>query len=347
MKAVSRTPPSYLQVDAFLTGFVAACALGTALRTGVIDTLLRLQPVARKSLADHLGGEQDGLDLLLDLLAANSVVQETPAGVELTPSFQSVLPYRDLLEAKIDFATLAAPDILEHFPALINDPAGFQRASRIFRLFNYQHCFDPTPENLRRTRAWMRFTTVLTRYEAQACLAVHSFDRYGRLLDIGGNSGEFALQLCRACPRLEAVVFDLPLVCAVGREHVAPAPEAGRIRFVAGSALTDPLPGDFDLVTFKSMLHDWPEAEAKRLLTRASQALTPGGTILIYERGPFRVPTAGVPFSLLPMLLFFRSFRPPSFYEEHLRNIGFPVVETQWLNLELPFFLVTAKLGGW
>ena len=113
------------------------------------------------------------------------------------------------------------------------------------------------------------------------------------MLDIGGNSGEFALQVCRRHGRLRASVLDLPLVCDIGGEHLAPEPEAKRISFIKRNAFADPLPETFDLISFKSMLHDWPEKDALLLIGKAARALAPGGALLIFERGriPYRPET--------------------------------------------------------
>jgi SAM-dependent methyltransferase len=333
----------FLGVDEFLRGWCEAQALRTALDLKLIDFLERAGTATAPRLEQELNCDARGVRLLLDLLAANHVVAEEGGRICLTPRFLSALRYRDLLEAKLDFAHHAALDVLESFTPLVKGPDDFAARSRIFELFSYQHSLTRAPENERRARAWVRFTTVLTRYEAQACLGQHSFAAHRRVLDIGGNSGEFALQLCKAHPRLEAVVLDLPVICDVGREHVAAHAEAGRITFHAGNALTDPLPTGFDLVTFKSMLHDWPDAEARRLLTRASQTLAPGGTLLIFERGP--LPRTVPPYSLLPMLPFFRSFRNPEFYQRHLEAIGFQV-DVSWIELDMPFFVVTGRLAS-
>jgi SAM-dependent methyltransferase len=166
------------------------------------------------------------------------------------------------------------------------------------------------------------------------------------MLDVGGNSGEFVLQACKRYSGLRGTVFDLPLVCDLGREHVARQPESGRITFVKGNALTDPLPTGFDLVAFKSMLHDWPEREAGGLLERAGRALNPGGTLLVFERGPIEVRGATLPYSMLPMLLFFRAFRPPAFYATRFQALGLTRIEVQTFRLEMPFFLVTGCLAG-
>lgn len=335
------TDTEYLCIDDFLRTLVDARALRSALDIGLIDQLQAGATDADR-LEKSLGCDSAGLGLLLDLLAGNRVVDLGP--VRLTDSFRAAVRFRDLLEAKLDFANFVAPDFLNSFTLLLTEPRRFQERTALFDLFDYRRCLDVTPENLDRTRRWMRFTTCLTRYEAPVCIARHDFAAHQRVLDIGGNSGEFALQICKRHPAVSATVFDLPVVCAVGREHVAKEPEAPRIAFMPGNALGDPLPTGFDLVLFKSMLHDWPDLEAKRLQTRASNCLKPGGTLLIFERGPLQ-PAQSVPYSLLPMLLFFRSFRASSFYEEHLTTLGFREVTTQVIQLDMPFWLITARLG--
>src|SRR5688572_8220455 len=196
----------FLAVDDFLRDLVGARALATALESGLIDALVA-GPRSPAELASSLRFDPRGLSLELDLLRANRVLErrsdeQRSDGVALTAAFEAALLYRDLLEAKLDFANLVAPDVFERFTALVNDPAGFQRDSRIFTLFGYQHSLEHNPENYRRTQAWVRFTTALTRYEAQACLHHHDFSRARRMLDVGGNSGEFVLQICRAHPDL-------------------------------------------------------------------------------------------------------------------------------------------------
>lgn len=347
---MSHAPFAYLCVDSFLNSLVAVRAIKTAFELRLLDRLQE-QSFTTNQLAEHLAIERRGLALLLELLRANRVVDLKPvlpaaAGplVELTQDFRRALNFRDLLEAKIDFANHVAPDVLDHFTELIANPALFMRRARLFDLFDYGRCIDPTPENLASTRQWMRLTTCLTRYEAKACFAQHDFGRYRRMLDIGGNSGEFALQACKKHAHLEATIFDLPVVCAIGREHVRAEPEAGRIRFQEGDALTDPLPSGFDVITFKSVLHDWPDANAKHLITRASNALGPGGTMLIFERGPLDVSASTLHFGMIPMLLLFRSFRAPTLYQEQLAIAGLREIQTQVIELEMPFFLVTGKL---
>jgi hypothetical protein len=332
----------YLSVDDFLKTFVDARALKSALELSLIDYLHAQGSATLAGLTSLTGCDRLGLQTLLVLLRANRVVEERGEAVRLSEPFLQALRYRDLLEAKLDFANLAAADFFAHFTSLLVDPGRFVREAHLFRLFDYGRCFDPSPENREWTRRWMRFTTALTRYEAQVCLKYYDFGSHRRLLDIGGNSGEFVLRVCKKHPAIRATVLDLPTVCAIGEEHVRHEPEADRITFLKGNALYDPIPAGFDLIVFKSFLHDWPEAQVRWFLARANQSLAPGGTILIFERGPLEIGETPLMYSLVPMLLFFRSFRSPRIYQVELQAAGY-AVGVQHVTLDMPFQLVTAQ----
>jgi hypothetical protein len=332
----------YLVVDEFLRTLIEARALETAMELGLVERLLAGPGMG----IDEVGRAQAGVQFLLQLLRAGGVVQQRGDRLQLTGRFQMALRYRDLLEAKLEFARIVTADLLERFPDLVVDPDRFMRNSRLLELFDYSRCFEPTEQNLRHTRRWMRLTTALTRYEAGVMLGLHDFSSHVRMLDIGGNSGELALRICQAHPGIRATVADLPVVCRIGQEHVREHLESGRIAFHPGDALADQLPGGFDIVTFKSILHDWPEEAARRFLGRAGECLAPGGMVLIFERGPIVIGEAPPPYSLLPILLFFRSFRGPALYVQCLEELGYLEVQVRPVQLETPFFMVAGRKRG-
>jgi SAM-dependent methyltransferase len=330
-------------VDSFLRTLVDARALKTAFEVGLVDLLAegRSSPVG--TIEKALGLDAAGAQFLLSLLAANHVVQERDGAVELDERFVAALRYRDLMETKLDFAGFTMNDFADFFTVLIKDPRSFAGQARLFELFDYRRCLQFSVENYERTRGWMRLTSTLTRYEARACMQLCDFSGYRRMLDVGGNSGEFLLQVARRHTSLHGTVFDLPLVCEIGMEHLLPEQEHARITFIKGDIRNDVLPRGYDLVAFKSMLHDWPIEDAHRFLAKASRALEPGGTLLIFERGPLDLRGGVPPFSMLPILLFFRSYRSPSGYTKHLEALGFQDIECREIELDTPFFLITAR----
>jgi SAM-dependent methyltransferase len=337
--------PEFLVVDEFIATMVGARALKSAFELGLVDRLLESRSGSVEALGRALGVDAPGLRLLLDLLGASGVVEERGGDVRLGKRFLDALRYRDLLETKLDFAGFSINDFADLFTALLKEPRGFTARARMFQLFDYRRCLEPSRENYTQVRAWMRVTSTLTRYEASACLELYDFGGHRRALDVGGNSGEFLLQLCRRHARLAGTVFDLPLVCDIGMEHLLAEPEASRVGFIKGDLRNDPLPSGYDLISFKSMLHDWPTEDAERFLAKAVQALSPGGTLLIFERSPLQLREAAVPFSLIPTLLFFRSYRPPAQYAAWLEALGMRELVLREVQLDTAFFVLSAKKG--
>jgi SAM-dependent methyltransferase len=332
----------HMRVGPFLENMVQARALGSAFELGFVDYLNHRCECVFSEIKEQLECDEAGLELLLSLLQANQVIVRHGEMIRLSPEFVKALPYSDFMRAKIEFSNLVMRDFGDLFTLLIKSPEQFFQHSRIIDFFGYNLCYDAIPDNVARTKQWMSITTSLTRYESLACLACHDFSDRDKMLDIGGNSGEFSLQVCRQNPQIKTTVFDLPVVCDIGREYMDTQTEGNRVSFIKGSAFNDPLPDGFDLISFKSMLHDWPEDLAIQLMEKAGQALEPGGQLLIFERAPVDTSKVEWPYGDLPFLLFFRSFRKPEVYTEPLRNMGFKDITIQKIDLEMTFFLITA-----
>lgn len=339
--------PDFPRVDRFLESEAAAHALSFAFASGLIDRLARRSDIAAAVLADEFRLAPPQLACLTGLLVGAGIAAEPePGRIRLSEAFRAVLPCRDLIEAKLAFAAAASEDLRRHFPAFVADLPAFMAASRTFELFRYDRCFEITPENLEATRRWVGYTTCLTRYEAGPCLNRIEPASHRRLLDLGGNSGEFAAQACRRAPALAATVFDLPVVCALGRENLADRPEGARVAFRAGDMRRDPLPEGHDLVTLKSVLHDWPAEAARALLERAAQALAPGGRLVIYERAPMDLRARPPGYVQSADLVFQPFFREADLYTETLETLGFVAVSVRRIALETPFHLIEARKPG-
>jgi SAM-dependent methyltransferase len=114
------------------------------------------------------------------------------------------------------------------------------------------------------------------------------FDSRRRWLDIGGGDGTVAGTLLRLDPRLSCDVFNLPAVAPLVAARAAASELKGRLGFVGGDFLAEPLPGGYEVLSFVRVLHDWPADVARTLLEKAWRALSPGGRLVICEE--FRTP---------------------------------------------------------
>jgi len=337
----------FLSVNAFLGSEMDARAIKSALELGLIDALFveGARSLATLSVARRV--HPRGLALLVDMLEVNGVVGRNGDIVELTPEFRAAFRFRDLLESRIAFADLVWPDIHNLFTPLLNDLPQFMARSKVFDLFRYDRCIEVTEANLAATRAWTKFTTCLTKYEAGALLDEVDLTGVRDHIDLGGNTGEFALRVCQRRAELSATVVDLPVVCELGRRHIqafATPDEAARIAFFPTDMRVGALPKAADLVSFKSVLHDWPDDDASHLLERARGLTRPGGRILIFERAPIDVRGRRIPYVMAPDLVFLHFLRPADLYVGKLAELGFVEIEHRRLELDIGFHLVTARL---
>jgi hypothetical protein len=114
----------------------------------------------------------------------------------------------------------------------------------------------------------------------------HVFEsRPARLLDVGGNTGKWALQCCRHDPQVQVTILDLPGQLAVAFENAAAAGLAHRI---AGQTIDfrdagAPLPAGFDVIWMSQFLDCFGEEEVISILRRAAAVMTPRTQLFILE----------------------------------------------------------------
>lgn len=111
-----------------------------------------------------------------------------------------------------------------------------------------------------------------------------AFDWSGRktVVDVGGARGNLAAALVKAHSHLTATVFDLPPVEAAFRDHIDELGLADRITFRGGDFFADPLP-TADVIVFGHVLEDWSPERRQQLISKAYEALRPGGVVLVYD----------------------------------------------------------------
>ncbi|QGM98635.1 acetylserotonin O-methyltransferase [Methylocystis parvus OBBP] len=105
---------------------------------------------------------------------------------------------------------------------------------------------------------------------------------YNSFVDVGAAQGMVPVTLARAHPHLVGVGFDLPQVQPIFDEFVAANGLAARISFRAGDFFADPLP-QADVIIMGHILHDWDLDQKRLLLSKAYDALPPGGALIVYE----------------------------------------------------------------
>ncbi|MDR2198645.1 MAG: methyltransferase domain-containing protein [Deltaproteobacteria bacterium] len=147
---------------------------------------------------------------------------------------------------------------------------------------------EPSPEEIKDLEASRHRHFILGMYsvavlQARTVTAALDLKGHKRLLDLGGGPGTYAAYFCAANPGLKAVVFDRPPSEAVALEILDRLGVRDRVSFQGGDFLSDPIPGDFDVVWMSQVIHGENPENAALLVKRGVEALRPGGEILIQE----------------------------------------------------------------
>ena len=121
------------------------------------------------------------------------------------------------------------------------------------------------------------------RERASSVVKAVGTDGIRSMLDLGGGSGAYSIAFAKASPSLRSMVFDLPEVTKIAKEHIAKAGLSDRISLRAGEMLSDPLGEGYDLVLLSAISHMFPPEQNQALYKRAHQALAPGGRIVIQD----------------------------------------------------------------
>jgi len=101
------------------------------------------------------------------------------------------------------------------------------------------------------------------------------------VLDVGGANAQLSRSLSARHAHLSFVSFDLPAVSPIAQREVSKA-GATRIEVVSGDFFTDALPRA-DVVVMGNILHDWNEADKKKLIQKAYDSLPAGGALIAIE----------------------------------------------------------------
>lgn len=103
------------------------------------------------------------------------------------------------------------------------------------------------------------------------------------LVDVGGGTGIYAIEMVKRFPQLSAIVIDRPQVLKVADEFVREHNVSDWVELRAGDMFTGELPPDADAILLSNILHDWDEPECETLVKRCADALPTGGRVLIHD----------------------------------------------------------------
>ena len=172
------------------------------------------------------------------------------------------------------------------------------------------------------------------------------------LLDIGGNTGKWALQCFQYDPEVNITILDLPGNVETAKNQLEQNGFGNRIKFNVGNVLDDnhSFPTGFDAIWMSQFLDCFSESQIMAILNKCRLSLAPGGFVYILELLWDRQRFKAAAFSLIQTSLYFTAMANGNsqmyFSENMIRCIeqsGFEIVD-QKDQIGVGHTLLTCKL---
>jgi hypothetical protein len=117
---------------------------------------------------------------------------------------------------------------------------------------------------------------------APAVVAAGQFERYGTLADLGGGRGTLLAAILAAHPGLRGILVDLPRALEGAADVLRAAGADDRCEVVPGDFFAA-VPGGADAYLLKSVIHDWDDERAAKILANVRAAMSPAAALLLVE----------------------------------------------------------------
>ena len=254
---------------------------------------------------------------LMVKLGVFSVLSETSEGLTLTQIAEatklSAYAVQILLEASLSIGT-----VIVHNDRFLLTKAGWfllrDKTTQVNMDFVQEVCYlglnhleealiEGKPAGLKVFGSWPTIYEGLSELPAEAQQKWFAFDHYysdysftdalnlifeeevHTLLDVGGNTGRFALRCVDFNPKVQVTIMDLPQQLSLMQEHIKGKKGADRIYAYPANLLDPavPFPTGFDVIWMSQFLDCFSPEEVTSILKRAAAAMTADSRLYILE----------------------------------------------------------------
>ncbi|MGD8562289.1 MAG: methyltransferase [Desulfarculaceae bacterium] len=256
------------------SNYWTTCALHAGVQTGLTALLAQEGAASADDLAARLDLDRRGLGMLLTALASLGLLKKDGSVYELAPEAVPLF----MPDGPEDMS-----NYVMHMADMVGDWAQLARCIKNGRPVERKRSEDegsPKPQR----EHFYRAMRDLARRQAPGLASRLGLKPEQRLLDLAGGPGVYGLTFAEEVEGLTATVFDLPQAERMFQDEAALHPAVqSRVRFEPGNFDQDPLGGPYDVIWLSQVLHGEGPQPSQRLLSKAAEALAPGGALWVLE----------------------------------------------------------------
>ena len=183
--------------------------------------------------------------------------------------------------------------------------------------------------------SWFGFDHYYSDTSFAECLPLVFDEHPDRLLDIGGNTGKFALQCFNYNSHIRVSIVDLPGQLEMAKANVAATPFAERLSCIETNLLdaSQELPQGYDAIWLSQFLDCFSEDEIVSILSRCADAIDEHAGIFILEPFWDRQRFVTSSFCLMMTSLYFTSMANGN-SQMYRSDLFFSLIERAGLRIE-------------
>ncbi len=172
---------------------------------------------------------------------------------------------------------------------------------------NIYEALPKLPEHVQ--KSWFSFDHYYSDDAFPAALTLIFKDKPKRILDIGGNTGKFAIQFVQCDPDTHITIIDLPGQLEMAKTNIKKLCLSERISFYEMNALDEKqkFPEGYDAIWMSQFLDCFSESEIISILKRCNEAIDKNAFVYILEPFWDRQRFQAAAFSLQMTSIYFTS----------------------------------------
>jgi SAM-dependent methyltransferase len=261
-----KSPGELLEISG---SYWRACTLHAGVKLDLF-TLLGDRALTVEQLQERLRADADGLERLLNALAAMGLLVKEGQG------FANTEASRKYLDSN---SGQAVNHLIMHHHHLAPSWARLDESVRTGKPIH-----EPVPElDEERRKSFLLGMAASAMLMAPQLVAGIDLGSSRHMLDLGGGPGTYAVHFCLHNPGLRATVLDLPASRPYAEKTIVDFGLENRVGFVPGDYVHEEVQGSYDVVWMSHILHGESPQDCESIVAKAVRVLATGGQILLHD----------------------------------------------------------------
>jgi hypothetical protein len=249
--------------------------------SGILTLIKKKGGISREKIAKKVKISLYSLNLLLEAACSIGLVNKVNRKYAITETGDYILT-DEITKVYMDFSHDVCYQGLFHLKESLerNKPAGL----KVFGDWeNIYQAIPSLPKNVQ--KSWFNFDQYFSDMAFSKALPVVFKNNPQKILDIGGNTGKWALACIQYSEDVSVTIIDLPDTLKKAKEFLKPYNADKRISFQPMELLdhSNPFPKGFDTIWMSQFLDCFGEQDIVQLVKRAADIMDENSSLFVLE----------------------------------------------------------------